>query len=140
MGGNVVTTPIIYLASPYTHDDPIIRESRYLLAVRATAFLIRQECIVFSPIVHSHPVAVHLDGDAMVSAYWTQYNEPFMDMCSKMVVLQIAGWEGSRGVQREIAYFVKHNKPIRYLTPFELSGQYRWSPTVDSTPRKEHYP
>ena len=50
---------MIYLASPYSHPDPAVRKERFHAACQARAELIRAGWIVFSPIVHSHPLVEH---------------------------------------------------------------------------------
>jgi hypothetical protein len=44
---------MIYLASPFTHDDPAVRQQRFEAACRAAAILISQGKTVFSPIMRS---------------------------------------------------------------------------------------
>jgi hypothetical protein len=41
---------VIYLVSPYSHPDPLVREERFQAACEATADLIRSGAIVYSPI------------------------------------------------------------------------------------------
>ena len=48
---------MIYLASPYSHPDAVVREQRFRDVCLAAARLIRAGQIVFSPIAHSHPIA-----------------------------------------------------------------------------------
>ncbi len=48
---------MIYLASPYSHPDPAVREQRFRAACRAAAELIRAGHVVISPVVHGHPMA-----------------------------------------------------------------------------------
>jgi hypothetical protein len=50
---------MIYLASPYSHPDPAVREARFREACRAAAKLMRLGQPAFSPIVHGHPIAVY---------------------------------------------------------------------------------
>ena len=47
---------IIYLAAPYSHPDPGVRERRFRAINRAAAALIAEGRIVFSPISMSHPI------------------------------------------------------------------------------------
>ena len=47
---------MIYLASPYSDPDPIVREKRFAAACLAAASLIGSGEAVFSPIVHGHPL------------------------------------------------------------------------------------
>ena len=49
---------MIYVASPYTHEDPAVREERYLAALRYTAKLLANKRWCFSPIVHCHDLAL----------------------------------------------------------------------------------
>jgi hypothetical protein len=108
---------IIYLACPYTHPDPSVREKRFRLTTDAAAQLIRQGYIVYSAITMTHPLDVVLAGgtNTLGSDYWVQFDEAFMAVCTEMVVLQIEGWEQSRGIQREIDYFQNRGKPVRFL-------------------------
>jgi hypothetical protein len=47
---------MIYLASSYSYPEAAVRGRRYHAACAATADLIRAGQIVFSPIVHGHPL------------------------------------------------------------------------------------
>jgi Domain of unknown function (DUF1937) len=47
---------MIYLASPYSHPDPVVREARFDAACRATVDLIRTGQPVFAPVVMGHPL------------------------------------------------------------------------------------
>jgi Domain of unknown function (DUF1937) len=122
---------IIYLACPYTHPDRIVRENRFKLATIAAADLIRQGYIVYSAITMTHPLDVVLAGNTntLGSDYWVQFDEAFMAVCTEMVVLQIEGWEQSRGIRREIDYFQSRGKPIRFLpaNDLEIAWTSNWS-------------
>ena len=55
---------MIYLASPYSHPDPAIREARFDAACRVTAEQIRAGQPVFAPVVMGHPLVRYgLPGD-----------------------------------------------------------------------------
>jgi hypothetical protein len=55
---------MIYLASPYSHPDPAVRQERYEAVCQAAAELISRGHIVFSPVAHSHTIATYgLPGD-----------------------------------------------------------------------------
>jgi hypothetical protein len=108
---------IVYLACPYTHPDKKVREERFQAATRAAAQLINMGLIVFSPITMTHPLDVVMGGgtETLGSEYWVAFDEAFMDFCSEMLVLQIAGWDESEGIRREIEYFRARGKPVRFL-------------------------
>ncbi len=48
---------MIYLASPYSHPDAVVREYRFRAACQAAASVMRSGQHVFSPIAHSHAIA-----------------------------------------------------------------------------------
>ena len=115
------TDELCYLCSPYSSPDPAVRELRYRQAVQATAYLIRRGLAVFSPIIHSHPVA-DLGGDLAGDwSFWRRQDELFMDAClGGIVVLKLPGWESSVGVQAEIAYMRAKRRPVEYLDPEDI--------------------
>lgn len=112
--------PIIYLACPYTHTSAAIRLRRFNLATLAAAHLIKQGNIVYSPITMTHPIDVVLSHSVtegtLGSDYWTAFDEAFMDVCAEMVILKIDGWDRSRGIAREAAYFKAQGKLVGYIT------------------------
>lgn len=104
---------MIYLASPYSHPDPAVRERRFRDACRATAKLLARGLHVFSPIVHGHAVAlcgIPLPADY---AYWRDYCRDFVARSSELFVLHLDGWRESVGVQDEILTAIKEELPIR---------------------------
>ena len=104
---------MIYLASPYTHFDLIVREARFDAACLATAEMVRAGHAVFSPIVHGHPLVrfgLPFDWD-----YWERFDREYLRRCDEMVVLMLDGWRESRGVQAEIDLAIDMDLPIRYL-------------------------
>lgn len=111
--------PITYLATPYSHPDPAVREARYVAVTRQAARMIAEGLIVFSPITMSHPIEVLSGAEPAPSDVWVDFDEPFMDACAEAVVLMLPGWEQSRGVAREIAYFTAQSKPVHFAEPCE---------------------
>ena len=104
---------MIYLASPYSHSDPAVRQRRFEAACRAAAMLIRQGHLVFSPIAHSHGIAQQgLPGDWK---FWKRFDRRMLEVCDRMVVLCVPGWRESRGVQAEVAIARRLGKPVGYL-------------------------
>jgi nucleoside 2-deoxyribosyltransferase len=106
---------MIYLASPYSHPDPSVRERRFRAACRAAVALLHAGRVVFSPIAHSHPLAQHgLPGSWQ---FWERYDRAFLERCEEVVVLMLDGWQESVGVQAEIRIARELGKPVRYLAP-----------------------
>jgi hypothetical protein len=111
---------MIYLASPYTHSDPSVREARFDAACLATVALVRAGHVVFSPIVHGHPLVrfdLPIEWD-----YWERFDCEHLRRCDEMVVLMLEGWRESRGVQAEIDLAIEMDLPIRYLPPSTISN------------------
>jgi len=108
---------IIYLACPYSHVEMSIRIARFEESARAAAYLIHQGMFVYSPITMTHPIDLVMadEGDTMGTDYWVDFDEAFMDVCAEMIILTLPGWQQSRGIAREIAYFEAAGKPIRFL-------------------------
>lgn len=106
---------MIYLASPYSHPNPCVREDRFHAACQAAAALIHHGATVFSPIAHSHPIALH--GAPTDWSFWEQNDRVLLEFCDEVVVLTIDGWEESIGVQAEIQIARELGKPVRYLEP-----------------------
>jgi nucleoside 2-deoxyribosyltransferase len=104
---------MIYLASPYSHPDPSVREQRFRAACRATAALLRAGEVVFSPIVHSHALVEFELPTAW--SYWERFDRTYLERCDEVVVLMLDGWEDSVGVREEIGIARALGKPVRYL-------------------------
>jgi nucleoside 2-deoxyribosyltransferase len=109
---------MIYLASPYSHPDPAVREERYRAACRATAALLQAGQPVISPIANSHPLTDHgLPGDWM---FWRRFDRELLERCDEVVVLMLDGWDESVGVREEIRIARAMGKPVRFLEIAQL--------------------
>lgn len=103
-----------YLASPYSHPDPAVRQARYEQARDALAWLLKQRIWTYSPIVHCHELAlVHdLPKDHL---YWWAYDAEFLRHCDELIVLHVDGWKESKGVAEELQLAILLNIPRRSL-------------------------
>ena len=101
----------IYLAAPYSHPDLQIREIRVQQVSRAAAQLMRDGHCVFSPLSHSHPIANHI-GNHLEHDFWLNQCLPFIPWCDELWVMQLDGWEDSRGIEMEIEAASKAGKDI----------------------------
>lgn len=104
----------VYLAAPYTHDDHDVVDSRVQRINMIAGALMKKGHIVFSPISHSHPIAV-------VSAlptdfkFWQAQNHEFIRWCDTVVVAMMPGWKDSKGILDEIEFAMSINKPVVYM-------------------------
>ena len=105
---------MIYLATPYTHQDPRIMEKRFKTACRIAGRLMRQGHIVFCPIVHSHPIAVEC-GLPRDWEYWQKLDEKYILVCDRFMVALMPGWESSKGIEAEINIAKKLGRKIEYV-------------------------
>ncbi len=121
---------LIYLASPYTAATPEARELNYQRAVEATAYLTRMfdyDIVLYSPIVHSHPLDIIL---RYPHSKWMEICEVFYKRCDGMLVLCSPGWIHSKGVQKEIEWAQRDNKPMNYYVS-DNDGGYIYAPGSD---------
>ena len=56
---------------------------------------------VFSPISHSHPIAL-AGGLPLDWQYWEGYDREILKHCGALVVLAVDGWQQSAGVKGEV--------------------------------------
>ena len=105
---------MIYLASPYTHSDPFVREERYLRASKALTFLLSRHEWAYSPIVHCHELA-KIGGLPPDAGFWQDYDFYMLGKCDKFYILRIEGWEQSKGVAAEKAEAERLSIPVTYL-------------------------
>ena len=107
----------IYLASPYAHSDPFVREHRYLQAMKVVALLMSRHVLVYSPIVHNHELAKVADAVKLwTHDDWLDYDLQMLELSWGLYVLMLPGWAESVGVQRETVHAQKRELPIHYIT------------------------
>jgi len=104
---------MIYISSPYTHNDPLIMEQRYNEAAAYAASLLRGGTHCISPIVHCHPLVKY--GLPVEYSFWKKYNRALIKMCTNVHVLMIDGWGLSVGVSDEMAYAYRCDIPITFV-------------------------
>lgn len=117
---------VYYLASPYNDDRVAVRRRRYRDVVRATARLMAGGIRVFSPIVHNHPLVetglIAKSGDYSARwRFWSVYDFAMLSRCQGLLVLQLSGWEQSRGVSAELKKARLLGKLIGYVEPSTLT-------------------
>lgn len=103
-----------YLATPYSKYPKGI-EAAFLVACQQTALLIRAGIPVYSPIAHTHPVAVNGDIDPLDHTIWLPADAPMMRAATGLIVCKMESWESSYGIGVEIAEFKKAGKPVVYM-------------------------
>lgn len=102
----------IYLAIAYSGMEQL----SFQTANRVAGRLMNDGHIVFSPISHTHPIAVEckLPGGW---DYWRKFDEAFLSWCDCVYVVRLDGWERSKGVAAECAIARDMSKPVVYVDP-----------------------
>lgn len=110
----------IYLAQPYTSHYPlpemreVVMQARYEDGVAATAWLMTQGYVPFSPIAHSRSIALIHDLPHGWD-FWRHQDLNHIAACDEVLVLAIPGWRESAGVTAEIQFAHDCEIPVRYL-------------------------
>lgn len=105
-----------YLASPYS-KYPAGLEFAAADVSRIAGALMKQGIAVFSPIAHSHPIAIAAEMDPLDHSIWLPFDEHMMKACVGIIVAKMDGWRESYGVKYEIDHFEKAGKPVFFYDP-----------------------
>jgi hypothetical protein len=114
-----------YLATPYrSYLSPLFptgsigaREGAAERAAWLAAQLLDREVDVFSPIVHSHPIALYVTSFDGSSDGWLDLQTPYMQAAKGLLIGMFPGWDASRGIAFERRYFEFAEKPIHFVDP-----------------------
>lgn len=104
-----------YLASPYSHPDPKVRQERFEAACKAAAELMKMGKKVFAPIAYTHPLEAHTGEQS--HDWWMSQDYPFLMVANELIVLMLPGWEQSKGVAEEVRFFKLTGRPVNYMEP-----------------------
>ena len=115
---------LIYLAIPYSSPESYMRWVRWEIANRVAAKLMSEGNYIFSPISHTHPIKEVSEGKLPGGwEYWEGFDRQFLNVCKKIIVILIPGWEDSKGVQAEIKIGQELGIPVEYID-YDLSPTY----------------
>jgi nucleoside 2-deoxyribosyltransferase len=110
--------PLIYLASPYSSDNPAVMENRHAAACTAAASFMAGGLVVFSPIAHTHILSRSLPSFLRNDhEFWMDQDLSILKKCDALAVLCLPGWEDSRGVKEELAFAKKQHLPTFLINP-----------------------
>jgi hypothetical protein len=114
-----------YLGSPYSKYPGGLTQA-HIDVCREAARLISLGLPIFSPIAHTHPIAMISGLDPLDHMIWLLADQPMMDAAFGLIVLKMDGWSRSYGLKHEIETFADVGKPIVYLTPGETPDPRVW--------------
>ena len=106
---------LAYLACPYTHENPTVRERRHEIANDYAARL-TADVAVFSPITHGPMLEQYLKPSVSKNhKFWMDQCIPILRVCQEVFVLPLSGWRQSKGVQIELELARQLLLPIRII-------------------------
>ncbi len=111
---------MIYVASPYSHPDKRVRRFRHRDISALYAYLMdKYDEVLISPVIMFHPIDLLMQEEGVTKdhEFWMKRCRELLRMCSKMFVIQLSGWEESKGVQEEIKIALQLGIPIEYHDP-----------------------
>jgi hypothetical protein len=105
-----------YLSTLFPPGEDALEEARDEAAWLA-AQLLDRGVDVFSPIVHSHPIAFYVTSFDGSSDGWLDLQTPYMQAAKGLLIGTFPGWDASRGIAFERRYFEFAEKPIHFVDP-----------------------
>jgi len=91
-------------------------QERFEAACKIAAAMIARGQVVFSPIVHGHPLAVAADLPRDWK-HWRDYNFAMLHGSTLVMVARMPGWRQSRGVAAEIETARRAGIPVAFSRP-----------------------
>jgi len=110
---------LIYLASPYS-KYPFGLHTAFVDVCFLAGRLIEHGLKVYSPIAHTHPIALYNHMDPLDHLVWLPFDEAIMRACDLLLIAEMEGWKESYGIGEEIKVFAKADKPIMRINPATL--------------------
>lgn len=104
---------LIYIASPYSHKAMSVMRDRFDAVCDYAGRLMQLGHVVYSPIAHSHPIAMRT-GLPTDWDYWKTFDHAMITRSTSLMVLQLPGWDVSKGVTAEIQMAQALGIPVDY--------------------------
>jgi hypothetical protein len=107
---------MIYIGSPFSHSSAEVMKERHDRVFAYSANLMLQGVVCFSPIVYGWPFFSRGHAPANFE-WWIDFNDHMLLSSFEVQVLQLPGWQDSRGLAHEIDLASRHGIPVRYIQP-----------------------
>ena len=104
---------LIYLAMPYAHPLAAVREARLEAARNVCGQMVNQGKMVMAPMVYLGELA---DRGVHPPQGWYAFDLQLLARSDELLVLQLPGWEDSKGVLIEIAGAQTKGIPVRLMS------------------------
>ena len=110
---------MLYIATPYSHSDPVVMQQRYKKSCIATAKLMAAGIVVFNPLANTVPV-VELGGLDLSHEQFMQLDIPILQRSDEILVVALDGWTESKGVKQEMFEAFSLRKPITLIDEVDI--------------------
>ena len=104
---------LIYLAMPYAHPLAAVREARLEAARNVCGQMVNQGKMVMAPMVYLGELA---DRGVHPPQGWYAFDLQLLARSDELLVLQLPGWQDSKGVLIEIAGAQTKGIPVRLMS------------------------
>ena len=104
---------LVYIASPYAHPSAEVREARLEAVRHVCGRMVNEGKIVMSPLVYLGELAYR---GVHPPQGWYAFDLQLLARCDELIVLQLPGWEDSRGVLVEVAGAQTKGLPVRLMS------------------------
>lgn len=122
---------LIYLATPYSHDDRTIRGKRFMTACELAASLFKAGYMCFSPIAHTHPIC-DIGGLPHEFKHRIDWIRFMISISSVVLIADMPGSSDSKGIKAETLIAQELKKPIIYATEDEIR-EGNWSHKLEDS-------
>lgn len=115
---------MIYVAAPFTSESPVTQSWRHERTCEFVSRMLSQGFHAFSPVCYCLPIAER-NGWPTDAGRWHQFNMDVLRRCEAMYILQLPGWQNSKGVTIEIKTCVILGMAmVHYDEDFKLVDEY----------------
>ena len=110
---------LVYIASPYSHDDDRVRYENYLKVTKIASKVVSSGSVAISPITYGHIIAEHSEMPTDWN-FWSDFCLTLLSRCDTILVCNnMVGWDKSRGVKEEIEFAKNNGIKVEYLNNIE---------------------
>lgn len=124
---------LYYLATPYTKYAGGIEEA-FVAAANLAGRLMQAGITCYSPIAHTHPLAIHAGIDPLDHGIWIPFDEAMMSRADALLIATMDGWEQSKGIAFEVEFFQRCEKPVLFVNPQTLRMTAEWPAVQTAVP------